>query len=248
MSVDKFGRHSKSGGGGSGKSIAGPRGIGFKLTADSDYDISSKRLVNLGKAVDDGDAVNKKTLDETLHSKEEIIKKYVDGVVPTSTKSYWGFGNRRLVSVAGPKDKQDAVNVEFLKRMAICFNGKIFDASNVRVSNVGAPKEDTDAVNLQHLNRELATLIADIKALTARVDHHKSHLELHFSKIQKNERRAERQLQRYGSLLFRFLQRYEDVLPQPVAHMVGDVTRYNYVDWDAIRRVPDDDRAYDPLF
>ena len=43
---------------------AGRDGIGFKLTADGNYDIDGKRLTNLAESVDDNDAVSLKVLKE----------------------------------------------------------------------------------------------------------------------------------------------------------------------------------------
>ena len=44
--------------------LPGSPGIGFKLTADGNYDIDNKRLTNLAESVDDNDAVSLKVLKE----------------------------------------------------------------------------------------------------------------------------------------------------------------------------------------
>ena len=54
MSVDVFGRHFKRGV----KSTIGPPGVGFKMTADGQYNIDGKRLCNVSEAEDQSDAVN----------------------------------------------------------------------------------------------------------------------------------------------------------------------------------------------
>ena len=61
MSVDIFGRqlgeftrsHGHS-------NTRGPPGIGFKLTADNQFDIDEKRLCNIGDPVDENDAISLK--------------------------------------------------------------------------------------------------------------------------------------------------------------------------------------------
>ena len=46
------------------KGQAGRDGIGFKLTADGNYDIDGKRLTNVADSIDDSDAVSLKVLKE----------------------------------------------------------------------------------------------------------------------------------------------------------------------------------------
>ena len=54
MSVDVFGRKQRSGGGG----CRGPPGVGYKLTADGQYDADNKRLCNVALPKQLNNAVN----------------------------------------------------------------------------------------------------------------------------------------------------------------------------------------------
>lgn len=59
MSVDKFGRYSRSRG-------PGPRGlpgVGFNLTLTNNFDLKFKRMTNLGEAIDKSDAATKNYVD-----------------------------------------------------------------------------------------------------------------------------------------------------------------------------------------
>lgn len=59
MSVDKFGRHEGSV---AREVLRGPAGQGFNLTLDGNYDLKSKRIVNVSDPIKDDEAVNLKTL------------------------------------------------------------------------------------------------------------------------------------------------------------------------------------------
>jgi len=63
MSVDKFGRHSRIN---QSQALRGPKGEGYDLTPDGDYDIKKKRLCYLEDPVNDLDAVNLKTLNSKI--------------------------------------------------------------------------------------------------------------------------------------------------------------------------------------
>ena len=77
MSLDKFGRSCGSDGGGGGGGdrkrlfVKGPRGIGFNLTDDGDYDMDDRRLTRVGDAESETDAVNAAGLNRAL--KEQRI-------------------------------------------------------------------------------------------------------------------------------------------------------------------------------
>lgn len=62
MSVDKFGRHSKVNR--TSSAVKGPKGDGYSFTEDGNYDIESKRLCNVGNAVQLQDAVNSQMLND----------------------------------------------------------------------------------------------------------------------------------------------------------------------------------------
>lgn len=75
MSVDKFGRHSRS-------RVSGPRGlpgIGFNLTQTNDFDLKFKRITNLGEAIDKSDATT---------------KNYVDGEIKRLWEEMQNFGGK----------------------------------------------------------------------------------------------------------------------------------------------------------
>lgn len=70
MSVDKFGRHSRS-------RVSGPRGLpgaGFNLTRTNDFDLKYKRITNLDEPIDKSDAATKNYVDvEIIRLSEQMI-------------------------------------------------------------------------------------------------------------------------------------------------------------------------------
>lgn len=63
MSVDVFGRQLNQS-----KSRRGPPGVGYKLTADGQYDVENKRLCNVAEPLQLNDVVNLVAVRNLIHS------------------------------------------------------------------------------------------------------------------------------------------------------------------------------------
>ena len=98
MNVDKFGRHESSV---NREILRGPKGEGFRLTEDGNYDIGRKRLCNLDDAVEDTDSINLKSFKTTAL--------YFD----TNTNVFNAQG-RRITNIPTAVDDYDAVNRRFV--------------------------------------------------------------------------------------------------------------------------------------
>lgn len=87
MSVDKFGRNSKTLL--KSKGATGPAGLGFKLLPSGDYNMENKRLSNVGRPEQPHQAASKEYVDEQIslsiqnndskNYMDSIVKKYLDG-------------------------------------------------------------------------------------------------------------------------------------------------------------------------
>ena len=75
---------------------AGRDGIGFKLTADGNYDIDNKRLTNLAESVDDNDAVSLKVLKEHTQVSQNNYH------LQPSFEIYKEFGDNSQLTVGSP--------------------------------------------------------------------------------------------------------------------------------------------------
>lgn len=162
MSVDKFGRYEtgvrKAG-------LRGPPGVGFKTTAEGDYDMMLKRLRMVGHPKDAYDAVTVnyvndiclhldsdgkfnadehtiRNLKEPVEQLDAVNKTYVDRQTPTRGKDEWNFDNMRLGNVSEPKTDTDGVNLSYIKN-------KVLDPLNSAVERI--PKRDKSEWNFDSL-------------------------------------------------------------------------------------------------
>jgi hypothetical protein len=75
MSIDIFGRPLASGRGeGNKSSVRGPPGIGFKTTADDQYDIDNKRLCNIADPEHANDAVSLQSVQSILQQAVVVLE------------------------------------------------------------------------------------------------------------------------------------------------------------------------------
>ena len=74
----------------------GPSGVGYKLTADGNFDIDTKRLTNLAESVDDNDAVSLKVLKEHTQVSQNNYH------LQPSFKIYKEFGDKSQLTVGTP--------------------------------------------------------------------------------------------------------------------------------------------------
>src|SRR5436190_7317458 len=138
MSVNKFGHYS-----GGAKALRGPKGDGFSLTDDGDYDMQNKLLRNVADPLNDKDAVNFEFLKNNTIPKGEGFSLTDDG--------NYDMQNKLLRNVANPLKDKDAVNLKFLNSNTIVKTDKGFDAGGVKIINIARPEADYDVVNRRYL-------------------------------------------------------------------------------------------------
>lgn len=145
MSLDKFGRQLV---GGSEEVLRGPKGEGFVLTPEGDYDMQSKKLCNLASPSKSNDAV---TLD-TLNKINNNNLKLIDGKFDANKMT--------ITNIGQPKHDTDAVSVGYFKSRSLAYNSqtKEYDAKSGRIINLSVPQSLYDAVNYKYLSSTLASL------------------------------------------------------------------------------------------
>lgn len=127
MSIDKFGRHVKSAN--LGNIMRGPKGEGFHLTNDGNYDIQNKKISNVAKATEPMDVVNLNLLESKLIDLDtnvlggfRVQLTNVENKINNNTtefnkiknalsitKSYVGFYQKRLAYLNPSKSPNDAI-------------------------------------------------------------------------------------------------------------------------------------------
>lgn len=183
MSVDKFGRYEtgvrKAG-------LRGPPGVGFKTTAEGDYDMMLKRLRMVGHPKDAYDAVTVnyvndiclhldsdgkfnadehtiRNLKEPVEQLDAVNKTYVDRQTPTRGKDEWNFDSLRLGNLAGPKKADDAVTKAYFDRNAPTRGSGEWKFGNTRLTGVASPQEDDEVVNLKYIRENVLRPLSYVK-------------------------------------------------------------------------------------
>lgn len=141
MSVDKFGRHSYR------KSLVsqGPKGEGFKLTPEGDYDIRNKRMRHVDEPMENGDAVNLETLYGCL----------VNCVQLTPDKKAFDAQFKRIGNAVDPVESSDLVTKRYLESKVPIHNQALntYSVHQFRIKDVAYPQDSGDAVNINFLNK-----------------------------------------------------------------------------------------------
>ena len=104
----------------------GPSGIGYKLTADGNFDMDEKRLTNLADSINDNDAVSLKVLKEHTQVSQNNYH------LQPSFKIYKDFGDKSQLTIGSPpntpsnhfffqnhKAHRDAYKLSLRKRLMI---------------------------------------------------------------------------------------------------------------------------------
>ena len=185
MSVDKFGRHSAA----KAKSVKrGPKGLGFNLTADGDFDIGGKRLKYVNEPEDDADAVNLQSLkDKCLLVDRDRIdckgKQLCNIALPTQrddcvtktyleqnivSKTYVDTKIKRIddlhsetmnaIRLGGEMLQSFSTAFDVLRKNSLTIDGDMVDCKNTRLNNVADPIHSSDVVNKSYVDEGMTKL------------------------------------------------------------------------------------------
>jgi hypothetical protein len=140
-----FGIRSRHKRGNSVKSEKGDPGIGFKLTHDNNYDMETKRLVNVGEPKEHKDALTKGYFIERT---DQILRNFL------GKNEDIDMNNKAIKNLSWPNDINDAVPKKYLYQNGLLLDNKInsFNAKDKKISNVADPIESGDVVNKKYLN------------------------------------------------------------------------------------------------
>lgn len=166
MSLDKFGRQGNIT---RGKVLRGPKGEGFNLTEDGNYDLKHKRLKFVSDPVDYEDVVNLKTLKSSTNDCLKLHDK--------NTKIY-NAKFSRISEVVDPNDASDVVNLNYLKNNCVFKANGVIDVKNFTIRNLNSPVNVFDAVTKSYVDAKTlprtsegnysfrGSKLADVKAPT----------------------------------------------------------------------------------
>lgn len=136
MSVDKFGRHSQKL-----KSLKGPKGEGFNVTSEGDYDIKQKRMRFVNDPVDELDAVNFRT-----------VKSKIKKCLRLNDKKVYDANNSIISRVGNAIEDDNVVNVKYVKDKCVMYGAKSIDAKGLTISNIKNPERAKEAVTKEYFD------------------------------------------------------------------------------------------------
>ena len=123
----------------------GERGVGFKLTADNNYDIDDKRLTNVADLNDNKDAINKNYFNNVFTSlKGAYLKKNEDV----------DMNGKAIKSLSWPHDNNDAVPKKYLYQYGLLFYSKSnsFNAKDNKIVKALDPEDQQDVATKNYVD------------------------------------------------------------------------------------------------
>lgn len=216
MTIDKFGRSLKS----QDKNLLkGPKGEGFNLTKEGDYDIQGKRLVKVGPPKHANDATN---------------KGYVDYRSIPFTSDKYDFKTRKITNLGNAVEGSEAVNLNTLNKLALTLTNQNYHASGRQLKDLAKPSDPKDAATKSYVDDSLTpatTLLAkhqvDITTINKKVNTNEG-------EIAKNKTEHDRQLRKFGTLVFNYINNRETgraaILPTAGVN--------DYLNWEELFKLP----------
>ena len=119
------------------KGKKGEPGIGFKLTADNNYDMDNKRLTNVGEPNHDEDVINKKYFDNGLTIFQDKFIRKNENI---------DMNGKAIKNLSWPYENDDAVPKRYLYQNVMMLDQKnnSFIAKDKKIMNVLDPENKQD--------------------------------------------------------------------------------------------------------
>ena len=136
------------------RGIQGAPGVGFRLTADGNYDITGKKLTNVGAPTSDKDAATKKYVDDNVTggsaSTPATSKLVVDSNIDMKDRY-------RLLNLKSPLDNDEPATKSYADNKFLNIDGTKVMTGNLNMSNkkivsLSAPSNNNDAATKKYVD------------------------------------------------------------------------------------------------
>ena len=132
------------------KGIQGAPGVGFNLTADGNYDISNKKLTNVGTPSDNTDAATKKYVDDNSSGSPSTSRLTIDSNIDMKN-------TYRITNLKTPQDSRDPATKYYVDNTFLDTDGSYPMKGNLNMANnkiVGltTPTSNTDAATKKYVD------------------------------------------------------------------------------------------------
>ena len=140
------------------KGIPGAPGVGFSLTADSNYDMNKKKLTNVGAPSDNTDAATKKYVDDNSSGSPKTSGLTVDSNIDMK-KQY------RITNLSTPLDGKEPPTKDYVDNTHLDRDGSYPMKGNLNMDNnkmvkVGAPTANDDAANKSYVDTKVTNTMS----------------------------------------------------------------------------------------
>ena len=137
------------------RGIQGAPGVGFSLTADGNYDISGKKLTNVGAPSNNTDAATKKYVDDNSSGSPTTTRLTVDSNIDMKDRY-------RILNLKHPVDADEPATKQYSDSRFLDRNGSRTMTGNLSKNNnkiikVGAPTANDDAANKKYVDNSLTS-------------------------------------------------------------------------------------------
>ena len=132
------------------KGIQGAPGVGFRLTADGNYDITGKKLTNVGAPSSNTDAATKKYVDDNSGGSHSTSRLAVDSNI--DMKSTYRITNLKTPVDGKEPPTKDYVDNTFLERDGSYPMKGNLNMDNNKIINLKPPTSNTDAATKKYVD------------------------------------------------------------------------------------------------
>ena len=132
------------------KGIQGAPGVGFSLTADGNYDMTGKKLANVGAPSANTDAATKKYVDDNSTGTPSTSRLTVDSNIDMKDRF-------RILNLKHPVDSDEPATKQYSDSRFLDRNGSRTMIGNLSMNNnkiikLGAPTANDDAANKKYVD------------------------------------------------------------------------------------------------
>ena len=132
------------------KGIQGAPGVGFSLTADGNYDISGKKLTNVGAPSNNTDAATKKYVDDNSSGSPSTTRLTVDSNIDMKDRY-------RILNLKHPVDADEPATKQYSDSRFLDRNGSRTMIGNLSMNNnkiikVGTPTANDDVATKKYVD------------------------------------------------------------------------------------------------
>ena len=138
------------------RGLQGAPGVGFNLTSDGNYDMSGKKLTNVGAPMYNTDAATKKYVDDNNSSFPTVLSQNLVIDSDIDMKSSYRFLKLKTPTDANEPATKGYTDINFLNKDGSHPMTGDLNMANNKIENLIDPRSDTDASNKKYVDETVA--------------------------------------------------------------------------------------------